>query len=298
MSLREFVENNPALVKRRQSTRYPDLFVVKYTHKVFYESLWTPELEECRGLVVDKDWNIVAMPFKKIYNRFEQNTDFLPDAKVTAVRKINGFMAAATWVPSQNQVVISTTGSLDSEFVELAEKHLRPDVTSWIAQYGQIHTFLFEICDPSDPHIIKEEPGVYLIGARGLYAQGRMVPEKELEKIASEMGVKRPHYYAGISFKIVCDMVKVCQHEGFVVHGSDKSLKIKSPYYLINKFLARKKGERLIDLLSDIPSLRKTVDEEFYPLLDHLEAHIEFPGMDEQDRLAVIQQFLMDQVQR
>lgn len=291
MDIKSFVENNPKLVKRRQSTRYPDLFVIKYTHKVFYESLWTPELEECRGLVVDQNWNIVVMPFKKIYNRFEQNTDFTSDTKVTAVRKVNGFMAAATWVPSQKQVVISTTGSLDSEFVQLAERHLRPDISSYIATFGHGLTWLFEICDLSDPHIIKENPGAYLIGARNL-SSSEMLDERKLETAARGMGALRPHYYAGISFKIVCDMVKICQHEGFVVHGPDKSLKIKSPYYLINKFLARKKGERLLDLLSDIPSLRKTVDEEFYPLLDHLEAHIEFPGMNEQDRLVVIQQFL------
>lgn len=296
MDLRTYVENNPKLVKRRQSTRYPNLFVIKYTHKVFYDSLWTPELEECRGLIVDANWNIVAMPFKKIYNRFEQNTDFTPDTKVTAVRKVNGFMAAATWVPSEKQVVISTTGSLDSEFVVLAEKHLRPDITSWIATFGHGLTWLFEICDLSDPHIIPEEHGPYLIGARNL-TSSNMLSEKELDSAARGMKyVERPHHYAGISFKIVCDMVKVCHHEGFVVHGPDKSLKIKSPYYLINKFLARKKGERLLDLLSDIPSLRKTVDEEFYPLLDHLEAHIEFPGMNERERLAVIQQFLVGAV--
>lgn len=294
MDIKTFVENNPKLVTRRESTRYPGLFVIKYTRKVFYDNLWTPELEECRGLVVDQNWNTVAMPFKKIYNRFEQNIDFLPDAKVTAVRKVNGFMAAATWVSSQNQIVVSTTGSLDSDFVALAERHLRPDISSWIAARGHGLTWLFEICDPSDPHIIKEEPGAYLIGARNISTSG-MLSERELDAEANSMDAMRPHYYAGISFKIVCQMTKECQHEGFVVHGTVMSLKIKSPYYLVTKFLARKKGDRLIDLLSDIPLLRKTVDEEFYPLLDHLEQHIEFPGMNEIDRINVIQQFLQVQ---
>lgn len=296
MDLKTYVEDNPKLVKRRQSTRYPDLFVIKYDHDVFYQNLWTPELEECRGLVVDKDWNIVAMPFKKIYNRFEHDLDFLPDAKVTAVRKINGFMAAATYHPKHG-VIISTTGSLDTEYVAVAEAHLRPKVIHWIENLGHNLTWLFEICDPSDPHIIKEDPGAYLIGARNLLT-GEMLSEQKLDTCYKTMEVMRPHYYANMSFSTVCKLTKECRHEGFVVHGPSMSLKIKSPYYLINKFLARKRGERLIDLLCDIPSLRKTVDEEFYPLLDHLEKHIEFPGMDEQDRLAVIQQFLLDQIQR
>lgn len=290
MNLKQYIEENPKLVKARQSIRYPDLYVVKYTHKVFYDGLWTPELEECRGLVVDKDFNIVVRPFKKIYNRFERGTDFSPDTRVTAVRKVNGFMAAVT-VHKKHGVIISTTGSLDSDFVSLARSHLEPEITYNIDQTGHDVTWLFEICSPNDPHIIKEEPGAYLIGGRSL-RDGEMFSETLLDEIAEDMGAKRPMYYAGLKFSTVCQMTKDCVHEGYVVHGPDKTLKMKSPYYLINKFLARKKGERLIDLLSDIPSLRKTVPEEYYPLLDHLEKHIEFPGMDEAARLTVIQKFL------
>ena len=61
--IREFVENNPGLVTRKESIRYPGLFVLKYKRKVFYDNLWTPELQELRGLVVDEDWNIVVHPF-------------------------------------------------------------------------------------------------------------------------------------------------------------------------------------------------------------------------------------------
>jgi hypothetical protein len=290
-NIKTFVENNPKLVTCRESIRYPGLFVVKYTRKVFYDNLWTPELEECRGLVVDKDWKPVILPFKKIYNRGERGTDFSLDQRVTAVRKINGFMAAATYVKDHG-VIVSTTGSLDSDFVGLAEKWLRPDVTNWIRDLGHNITWLFEICDPSDPHIIPEEPGAYLIGAR-LHYDGGMAVESSLDTHAKHMGVLRPQVvYNNILFSTVLDLVKNCQHEGFVVHGPSMSLKIKSPYYLINKFLARKKGDRLIDLLADIPSFRKTVDEEFYPLLDYLEGHIDFPSMNEQDRLTVIQNFL------
>lgn len=297
MTLKSYVEDNPKLVRRRESERYPGLFVIKYTQKVFYDNLWTPELEKLRGLVVDADYNVVVWPFDKIYNRFERDTNFKPEQLVMAVRKVNGFMAAATYHEKYG-VIISTTGSLDSDFVKLAERHLRPRLTEWIEKDGQDVTWLFEICDPEDPHIINEVPqGPYLIGARSLIS-GKMLDQSWLDYKGNRMGgVNRPDWWRHIPFETVCDMAKRCTHEGFVVYDyNGNALKIKSPYYLITKFLARKKGERLIDLLSDIPSLRKTVAEEYYPLLNHLEANLEFPGMVEQDRIDVIRKFFESRI--
>jgi hypothetical protein len=292
MDIKAFVEANPKLVTHRESTRYPGLFILRYTRKVFYDNLWTPELEECRGLVVDHDWNPVICPFRKIYNRGERGTDFPLNQRVTAVRKVNGFMAAATYVEGHG-VVVSTTGSLDSPFVTLAEAWLRPNITSWINNLGHGITWLFEICDPTDPHIIPEPPGAYLIGAR-LHQGGAMVNEDTLCHYAKAMGALRPAvWYQAIRFSTVLDLVRLCQHEGFVVHGPDKSLKIKSPYYLITKFLGRMQPERLMEKLDDLASLRQTVDEEFYPLLDFISlSRDHFKTLDETGRIGYIRAFL------
>jgi hypothetical protein len=290
MNLREYVEANPKLVKARPSERYPDLLMVKYTRKVFYDALWTPELEECRGLVVDKDWNPVIRPFKKIYNRGENGTDIPLSQWVECVDKINGFMAAATWVEGHS-VVVSTTGSLDSPFVVLAEKHLKPNVTSWIDRVGHKITWLFEICDPTDPHIIAEKPGAYLIGAR--HSDGHMMSEEILDQFAASMQVQRP-LHRKIAFNAVVNMVRTCQIEGYVVHcPGQPSLKIKSPYYLITKFLGRMRNEKFIERFEDMHSLRKTVDEEFYPLLNFLDiTRDHFLSLDEQGRISFIKEFL------
>ena len=67
--MKNFVTNNPKLVTMKESKTYPGLYVLKYKRCVFYDALWTPELELCRGTVVDKDFNIIISPFVKIYNR-------------------------------------------------------------------------------------------------------------------------------------------------------------------------------------------------------------------------------------
>jgi hypothetical protein len=282
------------LVTRKESVRWPGLFVKKYTRKVFYDNLWhqNVELMEARGHVETADGHTVIRPFTKIFNRFENNTDIDPDEVCISVRKVNGFMAAATWVPEVVDVVISTTGSLDSDFVTLAEKYLNEDVQNYIKSMSNIErgTFLFEIVDPSDPHIVPEEAGAYLIGFRSVdddtpYHSGVM-KEMNLDRTAKAMGVMRPHWKIQKFGEIVSEAAE-CKHEGFVVYGleSGKSLKIKSPYYLHLKMAARKK---------DIMSLNKErIDEEYYPLVNYIASQKDyFNSLDEQSRLHLMRDFL------
>ena len=156
------------LVTRKESKRYPGLFVRKYTRKVFYDNLWhqNEELMEARGHVELADGTVVIRPFTKIFNRFENGTDIDRDELCLSVEKINGFMAAATYVPQLGKVVVSTTGSLESDFVGYAEKYITEEVKNYIQLSTQSKpaTFLFEICHPDDPHIIQEKFGAYLIG--------------------------------------------------------------------------------------------------------------------------------------
>ena len=56
--LQKFVSENPKLVKMRETSN-PELFVLKYQRSVFYDNLWDEYLEECRGTVVDKDFNLI-----------------------------------------------------------------------------------------------------------------------------------------------------------------------------------------------------------------------------------------------
>lgn len=282
------------LVTRKESKRYPGLFVKKYTRRVFFDNLWhqNAELTEARGHVELADGTVVIRPFTKIFNRGENNTDIDRDELCVTVQKVNGFMAAATWVEEVCDVVVSTTGSLDSDFVALAEKYINEDVKAYIKSmmYLERGTYMFEICDPADPHIVPEDAGAYLLGFRPHTEQGPYFSsparESDLDQMAKAMGVKRPSWDV-VKFSTVVQDSKDCKHEGFVVYGqtSKTALKIKSPYYLHLKMAARKK---------EILSLNKErIDEEYYPLVDHLTLMGEsFTMMDEQERLEYMRNFL------
>lgn len=282
------------LIFRKESKRYPGLFVKKYRKQVFFDNLWhtSDELLEARGHIEDADGNIVVRPFTKIFNQFENGTNIDRDETVVAIRKVNGFMAAATYVPAVQAVVISTTGSTDSDFVTYAEDYITEEVKAKIYAVSQVEpmTFLFEICHPNDPHIINEDFGAYLIGCRKVSDDTSYFSDESfevgLDVSAAALGVKRPEWFIA-RFSDVTSKAKSCLHEGFVVYGqsSKTALKIKSPYYLQLKLLARKR---------DIMTLNKQrVDEEFYGLLDHVRALGRgFTDMNEQQRLEYMREWL------
>jgi len=284
LQLKDFAQANPHLVLQKPSVRHPDLFVVKYKNKVFYDNLWTPELQEMRGLVVDKDWNVIVRPFTKIFNRFENDTDIPLDEEVVAVRKVNGFLGCATYNMTRG-LIISTTGSLDSDFAVLAEKHL--------AQCGDMLlpdcTYMFEIVDESDPHIIDEVPGPYLIGIR-LISNGKLVSEAKLDKHRRYLNCLRPDWFRTTFGKVV-EMTNRCRHEGFVVYGKTNTLKIKSPYYLVKKLFSRVDPMKICDNWLD--TAKTWIDEEYYPLVEHIRANkVEFVKLTAQERRDFMEDFI------
>lgn len=302
LELKEFVESNPKLVQRKESKRYPGLYVLKYTRKVFYDNLWEENkmLLECRGLVVDADYNVIVKPFTKIFNYGENGTTIPRDELCTVVRKVNGFMACATKRSElSDNLIISTTGSLDSEHVDIAARHIKD---GWKHLLFEGETLIFEICDPEDPHIVTEEPGAYLIGGCNSYfpspdGQFRSHTEAELDQLSCHMNdVKRPEVYTGLRFSDVVELSRKVTHEGFMVYGeSGQGLKIKSPYYLMLKFIARMGEDRLRNMLlqGQIPQAMRNFDEEFYPLIKYIESVSAcFIHLGEQDRIKLMAEFL------
>jgi len=151
-------------------------------------------------------------------------------------------------------------------------------------------TFMFECVHANDPHIIVEKPGLYLLGYR----------KKTWESRSENDGLSLYHQYA-LSDHVVewkrCTLgelmreVKTVRHEGFVFYTDDYrvSAKIKSPYYLTAKWVAR--NPRTDKLMTQ--EFREQLDEEYYPLLDHIRSNIvKYTALDEQARLAWVREYL------
>ena len=284
--LQKYVEDHPELVTMRESENFHGLYVLKYKKKVFYKNLWDEYLEECRGTIVDKDFNVVSRPFTKIYNfRVESSAPVLADTeKVTSFRKINGFMCALT--AHDDKLIISTTGSLDSPFVDKVKDMIDVDRYHRICLQYPAYTFLFECVHPSDPHIIREMPGMYLLG----YREKTWDSNIEFDQI--------PHFndfFRSIDVPMeettvgeVMENAKTAMHEGYVFYTKDgTAAKVKTQHYLVQKLLARRKDVTTLNM--------NMVEEEYLPLVEAAQnAGAEFTDLEEQDRLVWCRKWLRE----
>jgi hypothetical protein len=295
--LQEYVSANPKLVSMKLAG--DGIYVLKYKKKVFYDDLWNEYLAECRGSVVDADFNLVSYPFTKIYNYgIESAAPVFSeiDTVVTAYRKVNGFMVAATW--HKGDILVSTTGSTDSDYVRMAREMMlsHQSWADWQLAFNRADmdgmTFMFECVHPADPHIIPEQAGMYILGYRENTWKSEIGHHPAVLEQLSEIFKCHMPEYRHLTVAALKDLVKTVKHEGFVFYDENGvSAKIKSPYYLTSKWVARNpRTDKLVDLKRDI---KHNLDEEYYPLVDAIRENIEaYTAMDEQARLAWVRAFM------
>jgi len=287
-ALRKFVQENPKLVAMRSAGE--GLYVLKYKKNVFYDNLWNDYLEECRGTIVDEDFNIVSYPFTKVYNYgVEAKAPVFGDSvMVDAYRKVNGFMVAVTW--HNDDILVSTTGSTDSDFVTMAKELIRPHLTRFrgVCEKHSTYTFMFECVHRNDPHIIPETEGMYYLGHRLKMWGSPVEVSTDMPSMFGCYGTE----HLRLTMGELKELVKTVRHEGFVFYAmGGASSKIKSPWYLTSKWVARNpRTDKLVNMQNDI---KKNLDEEYYPLVDAIRANIdEYTALDEQARLAWVRNYM------
>lgn len=279
---------------------YPEqeLCVIKYQGKVFYDNLWGQDklLNEARGIVFDTTTGeVVIWPFTKVFNHHENGTKCDPDQMVIAPRKVNGFMASAS--SHKGEMLIATTGTLDSDYVGYAREYLEHTTIKSIVQNltTDCNTLLFEICHPSDPHIVDEQYGAYLIGGRN-HETGLPFTEQHLDAIAKDTAMLRPEWIK-VKFRDLVNISRTVSHEGFMVRLDDRNqttvMKIKTPHYLTKKFLMRM-GAKKVELLYNDPQFKTTIDEEYYAICDYIKENYQketWIGLTDQQRREILERF-------
>ena len=292
--LKEYVETSN-LVNMKPAGE--GIFVLKYKKRVFYDSLWNEYIAECRGSVVDADFNLVAYPFTKIYNYgIEKEAPVFSeiDTLVTAFRKVNGFMVSVSYW--NGDVLVSTTGSTSGDFVEMAKEMMLKHMpwADWqmalMADDCRDMTFMFECVHPNDPHIVVEKPGMYILGYREKTWQSEVGHHPAVLEQLGEMFKCFVPECQHLTVRALKNLTKTVKHEGFVAYSEEGvAFKIKSPYYLTAKWVAR--NPRTDKLLTK--EFKEQIDEEYYGLLSHIRENIEaYTLLSEQQRLQFVRDFL------
>lgn len=312
--IKEFITNNNSLVhiKDYQDGEFEGLKVVKPSRLSMHMQNWDSILMDLRGTVLDKDYNVLSLPFRKSFNRLEhQNWDFNRDDVVVYSKKLNGFMAAVTYIPSIGRPVVNTTGTLDSQFVNYADSMLPLETFMFITQISLeiisngycVPTFIFEIVHPEDPHIIEEECGAYLLGVRSTSwgdrdAQHNGIKQQEaLDEIANHMGVKRPLYstsrWSDLVIKAQTDL-----GEGFMAHDMHKNfaVKLKTPFYQVCKSLCRRNELITVNTRSRILGSSPYLYQQAVQYIVGTIGSEKFLNKTEQERLALLRPYIIEEI--
>jgi len=145
-------------------TKHPefDLWILNYSKMCQFAHYWNSATEACRGVIVDADNNIVALPFKKFYNYEEieavGRTNEIPNLPFKAYEKLDGSLGILYWGPD-DKPYIATRGSFTSDQAIHASKILHTKYADKWSMLDKNKTYLFEIIYPEDLHVVSY-PGV------------------------------------------------------------------------------------------------------------------------------------------
>lgn len=276
--------------KRVRKVDHPDtdtpVALYKYGKSVFYDNLWGdhPFLVKARGLVLDMAGHIVQHPFDKIFNYGENGTALdLPDnTMVQAIEKMNGFLGCITKNPYKNDLLVTTTGSFDSDFVGYINDFITPEVKERMLAYFNEQeassqggkTLMFEVIHPKDnEHPVQykpEEQGLWLIGARGKGINDPLESEEYLDLIGGELQLRRPSW-SMVEFGQVRKWANEQDGEGHIVrHKGEPVVKFKTTSYLAVKFVGRLSDNNIAFMYNHPEKFKLKLDEEYVPMVDAL----------------------------
>lgn len=254
-----------------------DLWILNYTEKAAYESLWNNVTLNCRGLIVDIDGNIVARPFPKFFNYGQPGCpeiDF--GALVVVSDKMDGSLGIAYQVPGENEYSIATRGSFESEQAIHATEILRTKYADF--KPSPNWTYLFEIVYPENRIVCDYESMDDLVFLGAVHLSNGSSYDSDVAKLLGWTGpVAEVFEYRTMRQALEADPRK--GKEGFVVHflHSDVRVKIKQEDYIalhriVTGLNARSVWEAMVD--GTVDELIEKIPDEFHDFIRGVEADI------------------------
>ena len=150
-------------------TEHPSgrLWLLNDSNRTVWERAWDAVTTQCRGLIMDRDGQIVARPFDPWFNLGEvpeTEPQALPTTPFEATVKLDGSLGILSWL--DDEPCVATRGSFTSPQAVWA--------TRWLRDHGEASrvprdvTRVFEIMSPENRvvHDDAGSQGLTLIGAR------------------------------------------------------------------------------------------------------------------------------------
>lgn len=277
-------------VTARRHNVYP-YTIYNYSDEVQFSRQWDKVTLNCRGLILDDNFNIVARPWQKFFNLGETNLPIQFDDPVEVMDKVDGSLGILYPVDpfnAMNDFAIATRGSFHSEQAEHATQLWRDKYNYWA---DENYTFLFEIIyrgnrivldygDMDDLVLlgaVEKTTGHYvspLVAKNMFYMPSSIHPTEPVEWVEFP-NVVEVFDYNTISQAL--DHVERPNAEGYVLRSHNFMVKIKQNDYLeLHRLRYNMTPKRIWEALSTGRSLEEIVA----PLPDEFQDEILAIGND------------------
>lgn len=261
--IKKLVEDGYISVQKHPNYR---LYIYNYTKKTQHERFWNEETMMCRGLILDHNGYVRALPFKKFFN-YEEHLEHgweIPKGPGLVSEKFDGSLGIMYFIG--NVPFIATRGSFTSEQATHANELLRTKYKDIV--FDQSQTWLFEIIYPQNRVVVD-------YGSRDeLVCLGSISLEEDTFGLWIAPGSNVPPGIPKAPGGFLDDWKTLNKaenkrEEGFVVSflGSDVKIKMKFKEYVrlhrLYTGLTKRKIWEAMKNKEDLDVLMQSVDEEF-----------------------------------
>jgi len=247
--------------------------ILNYSPVCQYDKIWTEVTMQCRGLILDKDFNVIARPFRKFKNYEEHKQEEIPSESFEVFQKLDGSLGILYWV--DDMPYIATRGSFESDQAKKGTEMLYAKYKHTFDLLKKDRTYLFEIIYPSN-RIVLDYAGMEDLIMLAVI-DNKTGNDLPLENLGFPL-VKR---YDGIADISTLKALESDNEEGFVIRfiPSNMRLKIKfAEYCRLHKILTQTSNIAIWEFLKDgkpMDEILEKIPDEFYDFVKKTKASLE-----------------------
>jgi hypothetical protein len=263
--IREHGFDEAVRIFQLKTREYENKILVKYDQLVSPTLMANIEVQECRGLILEKGtWNVMSLAFTKFFNSEEGNAAKIDWDTAHVLEKLDGTMIQVYWDWHANKWFAATTGTAEGEgevnnkngttFNDLFWNTVNNKYTFNECLLNKDFVYVFELTTPYNivvkPH---GESSATLLTVRNRETLVEL-SGKALEMAAVSLDIPLVKSF-DINAKNVGHLLKTFEgmpwsEEGYVVRdGNDNRVKVKNPAYVAVHHLKGKTAEHNIIII-------------------------------------------------
>lgn len=219
---------------RVYARRHPTLplTIYNYSDEVAFGGWWNAVTLNCRGLILDDNFNVVARPWAKFFNVGQRDNEIAWDAPVEVTDKLDGSLGIL-YPHRQFEWAISTRGSFESEQALEGTAILHANYRQDFPNFLEDNTYLFEIIYPRNRIVVNygDTRDLVLLGAVNKRYGYYVGPHEAQSEIQWSGPVAEVFNFDNFT-DALANWPERPGKEGVVVRSGNKMVKLKQPDYL------------------------------------------------------------------